>query len=133
MRGATSTADAHSAWNSGGRNPWSAIGRYERIVAVVAAPLGELRSFVDTRPTRVPESLATARRGSEMRVRVIIVILVFSAVSLVVVGAVAAQDAPDIPDPVAVVLDHETTALLVLDMIESICNRYEVCVNGSAP
>ena len=68
-----------------------------------------------------------------MRVRVIMAILVFSAVALLVAAPVGAQDAPDIPVPVAVALDHETTALLVLDMIESICNRYEVCVNESAP
>jgi nicotinamidase-related amidase len=40
---------------------------------------------------------------------------------------------PAIPDPVRVTLDPKTTALLVLDYVDNICNSQPTCKNGMLP
>jgi nicotinamidase-related amidase len=41
--------------------------------------------------------------------------------------------APPSPDPVAVALDPATTALLVFDIVEPICERFPICRTQMAP
>ena len=41
--------------------------------------------------------------------------------------------APPSPDPVAVALDPATTALLVFDVVEPICERFPICRTQMAP
>lgn len=47
---------------------------------------------------------------------------------------VSAQELPTIPAPVAVMVDHATTALLVMDLVEPLCTLFApACDNPSAP
>ena len=72
-------------------------------------------------------------------------VLLTSGLVLALCGAAQAQPAnrpagkmttlqmPAIPDPVRVTLDPKTTALLVLDYVEGICNAQPKCKGGMLP
>ena len=48
-------------------------------------------------------------------------------------GKMTTLQMPAIPDPVRVTLDPKTTALLVLDYVEGICNAQPKCKGGMLP
>ena len=48
-------------------------------------------------------------------------------------GKMTTLQMPAVPDPVSVTLDPKTTALLVLDYVEGICNAQPKCKGGMLP